>query len=64
MCEVPIVAQQKRIQIGTMRLWVPYLALLSGLRIRYCHELWCKSQMRLGSGIAAALLKASSYSSD
>ena len=23
--------------------------------IRHCHELWCRSQMRLGSGIAVAL---------
>ena len=29
-------AQRKRIQIGTMRLWVESLALLSGLRIRHC----------------------------
>ena len=27
---VPIVAQQKRIRLVTMRLWVQYLALLSG----------------------------------
>ena len=30
---VPIVAQQKWIQLGTMKLWVRSLALLSGLRI-------------------------------
>ena len=30
---VPIMVQQKRIQLGTMRLWVRSLALLSGLRI-------------------------------
>ena len=30
---VPIQAQMKRIQLGTMRLWVQILALLSGLRI-------------------------------
>ena len=29
---VPVMAQQKRIQLGTMRLWVRSLALLSGLR--------------------------------
>ena len=31
-----------------------YLALLSGLRIHSCCELWCKSQMSLGSCIAVA----------
>ena len=33
-------AQQKRIRLGTMRLWVRFLALLSGLRIWCCCELW------------------------
>ena len=33
-------AQRKRIQLGTMRLPVPSLALLSGLRIQHCRELW------------------------
>ena len=32
------------------------LALLSGLRIRRWHELWCRLRMRLGSRIAMALL--------
>ena len=31
------------------------LASLSGLRIRRCPELWCRSQMRLGSHVAVAL---------
>ena len=35
----PIVAQQKRIRLETMRLQVRSLASLSGLRIRHCHEL-------------------------
>ena len=56
MLELPIVAQQKRIQLETMSLWVPSLALLSGLRILHCHELWCRSQMQLGSGIAVAVV--------
>ena len=30
-------------------------ALLSGLRIQYCHELWCSLQMWLGSSVAVAL---------
>ena len=38
---VPTVAQQKWIQLGTMRLRVRSLASLSGLRIGRCHKLWC-----------------------
>ena len=48
-------AQQKRIQLGTMRLRVRSLASLSGIRIQCCPELWCRSQTRLGSAIAVAL---------
>ena len=33
---------------------VQSLALLSGLRIWRCRELWCRSQMRLGSGVAVS----------
>ena len=33
-------SQWKRILLGTMRLWVRFLVLLSGLRIRHCCELW------------------------
>ena len=53
---VPIVAQWKWIQLGTMTLRVRFLASLSGLRIWSCHELWCRSQMRLRSAIAVALV--------
>ena len=52
---VPVLAQWKQIQLGTMRLQVLSLALLSGLRIRCCCELWCRSQMRLGSRVSVAL---------
>ena len=52
---VPIVAQQKRIRLGTMRLQVQSLASLSRLRIWCCHELWCRLQMWLGSGIAVVV---------
>ena len=38
---IPIMAQQKQIQLGTMKLRVRSLALLSGLWIWHCHELWC-----------------------
>ena len=56
---VPTVAEQKRIQLASMRLWVPSLASLSGLRIWRCWELWCRSQTWLGSGLAVG-----GYSSD
>ena len=51
-----MVVQWRRVLLGTMRLQVPSLASLSGLRIQRCHELWCRLQMRLGSGIAVALI--------
>ena len=35
-----------------MRMWDQHLALLAGLRIQRCCELWCRSQMRLGSSVA------------
>ena len=39
------------------------LASLSGLRIPHCRELWCRSQMQLGSRVAVAVVEASSCSS-
>ena len=57
-------AQQKRIQLGTMRLWVRALASLSELRIWCCHELWCSLQTRLGSHVAVAVAVASTCSSN
>ena len=53
---VPVVAQQKRIRLGTVRLRVRSLASLSGLRIPCCRELWCRSQTRLRSGVAMAVV--------
>jgi len=47
--EVPIVAQWKRIQLVSMRMQVQSLAL-------HCRELWCRSQRRLGSRIAVAVV--------
>ena len=35
-------AQQKQIQLGTMKLQVGSLASLSRLRIRCCCEVWCR----------------------
>ena len=52
-----MVAQRKRIRLGTVRLRVQSLASLSGLRIRCCHELWCRLQTRLGSGVAVAVAR-------
>ena len=57
-------AQWKQIQLGTMRLRVRSLTWLSGLRIRRGHELWCKSQKQLGSGVAVAVVLAGSCSSN
>ena len=37
---------------------------LSGLRIRHCHELWRRPKMRLGSGVAVAVVQASSCNSN
>ena len=53
---VPVMAQRKRIQLRTVRLWVRSLALLSGLRIQRCRELWCRSQTQLRSGVAMAVV--------
>ena len=47
-----------------MRVQVRSLIWLSGLRIRRCHEPWCRSQTQLRSGVAVAVVKAGSYSSD
>ena len=52
---VPIMAQQKQIQLGTMRVQVPSLALLSGLRIRHCCEPWCRIWRSCGSGLGQQL---------
>ena len=56
--------RQKRIRLGTLRLHVPSLASLSGLRIRCCREPWCWSQTQLGSCVAVAVVEDGSYSSD
>ena len=56
--------QRKRIRLGTMKLWVRSPASLRGLRIWRCHELWCRSQTRLGSCPAVAVVEACSCISD
>ena len=54
---VPIMAQQKWIQLVSVRIRVWSLASLSGLRVWCCHELWYRSQMGLISGIAVAVVQ-------
>jgi len=51
---IPLVAQWKRIRLGTMRMQVRPLASLSGLRIQHCRELWCRSQKLPGSHVAVS----------
>ena len=60
---VPVVAQWLT-NLRTMRLQVRSLALISGLRLRRCRELWCRLQTRLGSCVAVAVAEAGSCSSD
>ena len=58
---VSIVAQRKRIQLVSTRIRVQSLASLSRLRIWWCcPELWCGSQMQLGSHVAVAVVEAGS----
>ena len=51
---VPVVAQQ--VKNPTMRMKIPSLALLSGLRIRPCCEFWCRSQAQFRSGVAVTVV--------
>ena len=55
-------AQWKRICLTSMRMQVQSLALLSGLRMWCCCELWCRSQTLLGFGVAVAVVQAGCYS--
>ena len=45
-------------------MWVPSLALVRGLRIRCCCDLWRRLQTHLGSCVAVAVVWAASCSSD
>ena len=50
---IPIVVQRvKNLTRVPMRIWVPSLASLSGLRIQHGHQLWCRSLMQLRSSAA------------
>ena len=40
----------------SLRMQVRSLALISGLRIWHCHEVWCRLQTWLGSGISVAVV--------
>ena len=57
---LPVVAQRKRIRLVSMRLWAWSLA--SG--IQHGHELWRRSQTRLRSCVAVAVVWCGSCSSD
>ena len=59
-----MVTRQQKTQLVSMRKRVQYLALLSGLRIQHCSELWRRSQMRLGSQVDVAVAQASGYRSN
>ena len=43
----------------SVRMWVQALASLSRLSIWHYHKLWCRSQMRIGSSGAMAVVWAS-----
>ena len=61
---VPLMAQQKRIWLASMRTRVWSLALLSGLRIGLYHKLQCRSQTWLRFWVAVAMVNASGYNSN
>ena len=61
---IPTVAQWKRIWLVPMKIQVRSPALLSGLMIQCCHELWGMSKTWLRFCIAVAVVQAGSCSSD
>ena len=60
----PLCLSGEGTQLVTMRFRVWSLASLSGLKIRCCCELWCRSQTWLGSWVAVTMAQASNCSSD
>ena len=56
-------AQRKQIWLVSMRMWVPSLVSLSGLRVWCCRKLHPRSRVQLRSGVAVAMRKAGSCSS-
>ena len=53
---IPVVVQQKRIQLGTIRVQVRSLVSLSGLRIHCCRELWYRLQVWVRSCVVVAVV--------
>ena len=62
--ECPLWLSGLRTRLVSIRMLFRSLASLSGLRIQHYRALWCRSQKRLGSGVAVAVAEASSCSSD
>ena len=61
---VPVMAQWVTIQLAPMRIWVPFPASISGLRIWHYGKLRSRSQMGLRSLVAVAGAQAGSRSSN
>ena len=57
--EFPMWLSGLQTQLLSMRMQIRFLALLSGLRIRNCRELWCRSQPRLRSWVAMTVASSS-----
>ena len=53
--EFPSWLSRLRTRLLSMRMWAPSLASFWRLRIWRCHELWCRSQTRLGFSTAVAV---------
>ena len=53
--DFPLWLSGNKSDLVSMRAQVRSQASLSGLRIQPCHDLWCRFQMRLGSGVAVAM---------
>ena len=54
--EFPLWFRKLRTLLGSMRMWVPSLAMLSGLRIGCCCKLRSGSQMWLRSSVAMVVV--------
>ena len=52
----PAVAHRKQTQLVSMKTQVQSLAPFRGLRIQCCHELWCRLQTWLRSGVAGTVV--------